>query len=565
MGKKYYAIKKAKKTGIFTSWDICKQYVDGYSGAEYKSFTNRADAENYLKNNASKSENDSPIYTSESEAIAYVDGSYNNETSEFSYGAVIFFGGKEYHFSQKFSSSELSEMRNVAGEIKGSEKAMEFAVENKVTKLTIYYDYAGIAKWCTGEWQAKKQGTKEYKQFYEEIKESVHIDFIKVKSHSGNKYNEIADKLAKEALIEALETENKDIKASNRGIYIDRDSLEQIISETGRNEWSSFEFEKLSKVGNADRCIFYINGKKAILDFYFKNKGTVTITPTGSNRELSERLRCLIEEQCEYKDTGISKTHSLLITKEWALKLIDFLSSLNDVEKECNTCEQPKHESYKFKSNIGDKITFNIYDTGKLVIQGKPAYLYSEAMAFLSYCPEITVEDILEANNKFQDVDIKIKDVRDELKVLMPNAYGNIDDTIIKILSPSITLKKIKMDIEDYSCYAFPALRALEGYLKYLLGLKDITIGHDFGKVYSYNKKTGEYYLKKKIATEISDIKMQNALEQVYNYFNKNRHTIFHTDQILIVSRILEDNQEADLIINEVINMIESTYSDIMN
>ena len=27
------------------------------------------------------------------------------------------------------------------------------------------------------------------------------------------------------------------------------------------------------------------------------------------------------------------------------------------------------------------------------------------------------------------------------------------------------------MPLEDYSCYAFPALRALEGYIKYLFGM----------------------------------------------------------------------------------------------
>lgn len=36
--KKYYAIKKGRQTGIFTSWDETKSLVSGFNGAIYKSF-----------------------------------------------------------------------------------------------------------------------------------------------------------------------------------------------------------------------------------------------------------------------------------------------------------------------------------------------------------------------------------------------------------------------------------------------------------------------------------------------------------------------------------------------
>lgn len=44
-------------------------------------------------------------------------------------------------------------------------------------------------------------------------------------------------------------------------------------------------------------------------------------------------------------------------------------------------------------------------------------------------------------------------------------------------------------------------------------------------------------------------------------HLNKNRHTLFHTEQLLITTRILEDQVEANLIVNEVIEMIERTYT----
>ena len=38
MAGKIYAVRKGRKTGIFQTWDETKEQVDGFSGAEYKSF-----------------------------------------------------------------------------------------------------------------------------------------------------------------------------------------------------------------------------------------------------------------------------------------------------------------------------------------------------------------------------------------------------------------------------------------------------------------------------------------------------------------------------------------------
>lgn len=207
MASKFYAVRKGKKTGVFRTWDECKKQVMGYSGAEYKSFKNKKDAEEYVMFNVQAKENTTLDESTKgknsgntpSEAVAYVDGSFNSTAKEFTYGAVIFWNNKEYHFSGRFNDEELAKMHNVAGELKGSEKAMEFALENNITSIIIHHDYEGIAKWCTNEWKAKKEGTKAYKSFYDNAKEKVKIKFVKVKAHSGDRYNELADKLAKEA------------------------------------------------------------------------------------------------------------------------------------------------------------------------------------------------------------------------------------------------------------------------------------------------------------------------------------------------------------------------------
>ena len=196
MAEKYYAVKKGLKTGIFRTWDECKASVSGYSGAVYKSFQSEEEARSFLGLDGQKEEGvQNPCCVE-----IYVDGSYNSATGEFSYGMVVLLGGQEETYSQSFRDEELATMRNVAGEIKGAEAAMQYALDHGIREIAIYHDYEGIAKWCLGEWKTNKEGTKAYKAFYDKAKSRVKIRFVKVAGHSGNKYNDMADKLAKEAL-----------------------------------------------------------------------------------------------------------------------------------------------------------------------------------------------------------------------------------------------------------------------------------------------------------------------------------------------------------------------------
>ena len=187
---KYYAVRKGRKTGIFTDWDTCRAQVEGFSGAEYKSFAEKSAAEAYIKGEQAEFDG----------TTAYVDGSFNVKTGEYAYGAVIFSDGEMKKFSEKFSDAEMAEMRNVAGEIKGAEFAMRYCVENGIKSVKIVYDYIGIEAWAKGEWKTNKKGTAAYKAYYDSIKDKIFVQFEKVKGHSGDIYNDMADELAKGAL-----------------------------------------------------------------------------------------------------------------------------------------------------------------------------------------------------------------------------------------------------------------------------------------------------------------------------------------------------------------------------
>lgn len=204
MAGKFYAVKAGRKTGIFNSWEECKRQVDGYPSASYKSFKTAVEAAAYIglvpNQTAIANANNSPAdFVTDNTAIAYVDGSYNISTCEYGYGVVFFYNGEEIHLKKGFPKDELATMRNVAGEIKGSEAAISYALSHNISSIKIYHDYEGISKWCTGEWKANKEGTIAYRDFYNNAKKQLKIEFVKVKGHSGDTYNDIADRLAKEA------------------------------------------------------------------------------------------------------------------------------------------------------------------------------------------------------------------------------------------------------------------------------------------------------------------------------------------------------------------------------
>ncbi len=197
--KKYYAVRVGKNgPGIYETWEACKKQVFGVARAVYKSFPTREEAEAFIQGweNNREPAPEAPW----DGAVAYVDGSYDKATKDFSCGAVLFWQNEQVEFSQRFTDPEMAAMHNVAGEIMGARTVLDYCLEHGIPAVEIHHDYEGLGRWADGSWKATKAGTQAYAAACQRAAKTIKLRFVKVKGHSGDTYNDRADALARQAL-----------------------------------------------------------------------------------------------------------------------------------------------------------------------------------------------------------------------------------------------------------------------------------------------------------------------------------------------------------------------------
>lgn len=239
--QKFYAVKIGRTPGIYFNWSDCKQQVDGFPDAKYRSFSSVTDACSYIEAPESPEDN---IPQTLADAVqpkdipngpyAFVDGSFNEKTGVYGYGGFLDVNGRRYPVMGSGNESDLSTMRNVAGEIAGSMAAVKKAEELGLREITMLYDYRGIEEWATGGWKANNSATQAYKDFMNPSQRKVHVVFEKVAAHTGIEGNEMADVMAKTSVGIPLTKSQQKLfeQAMEMGV---RDGISGIDVEVGQS------------------------------------------------------------------------------------------------------------------------------------------------------------------------------------------------------------------------------------------------------------------------------------------------------------------------------------------
>jgi ribonuclease HI len=218
-----YAVKRGFHTGIFCTWDECKKEIENFEDAIYKRVLTYDEAYAFLNSNTVFSYNNnndvdsvkSNARTNDDMAIeeyvknslkngrllAFVDGSYDIVRKWYGSGALIIaptFEIIEITYSANYE--QFLKSRNIAGEVFAALIALKWAKDNRFDKISILYDYLGVCNWIDEKWRTEVPVSIKYVKTYQEKYNDLDLNFYKIKAHSNNKYNDIADQLAKMSL-----------------------------------------------------------------------------------------------------------------------------------------------------------------------------------------------------------------------------------------------------------------------------------------------------------------------------------------------------------------------------
>lgn len=239
----YVVVNKSNEISLYETWDECHKAVNGVKGNKgYKKIKDRQSLFEFVSEktgfsveqiealiDTSKfpqkgSLNNQEIPSIPNDTAAeedfpdvltiYVDGSFNKETCTYGYGLVAVKNGSVLkEISEAGHDQEFAAQRNVAGEIMGAMMAVEYAKTMDADEIVICYDYKGIELWAIDDsykgirshrsekpWNANNNYTQEYKTCMLDDQKYMTIHFKKIKAHSGDKYNDLADLLAKKAV-----------------------------------------------------------------------------------------------------------------------------------------------------------------------------------------------------------------------------------------------------------------------------------------------------------------------------------------------------------------------------
>lgn len=287
MGKKVYAIKegfdsqnqKKIENLIVNTWNECLSYVKGVKGAKYKSFENVEEAKKYLNESAALLKKSDNNYPKEGFHV-YVDGSYNSATEEYSYGIVAVENEVVLYIeSGKGKNKGERNIRQIAGELKGAIRAVEYALDNNQKEVVIFHDYEGVSHHATGFWERREESSERYyNEMQQLMNKGIKVTFVKVDSHTGDLFNELVDEKCKEVLgissdkvvekwLKTNTLKVKNLEVKNSILKIASDNYNNIkVSDTNKivtlDDKENIDFEAILESYRNDNKIFIENIKR---------------------------------------------------------------------------------------------------------------------------------------------------------------------------------------------------------------------------------------------------------------------------------------------------------------
>lgn len=309
MAKKVYAIKEGFNFAtnekvenlIVDTWAECQKYIKGVKGAKYKSFEDINDAKKFLSDGDGMLKKGKDSYPMDCLHI-YVDGSYNITTEKYAYALVAVKDNiVEYIENGKSEDNSNKSIRQIAGELEATVRGVEYALSQNEKRVVIFHDYAGIAHHATGFWERKEQSSIDYYNKMRSLMDKgIEVIFVKVDSHTGDLYNEIADEKCKEAL--SIASNNEVYK------YLGNNKI-QVINDLVKNQLKSLARER-------ENNIISIKNDENDTNTYVSKEEIALDNDIDEKKEIFERLKLLLNKLPLEKQKDVVNYAEYLYKKE---------------------------------------------------------------------------------------------------------------------------------------------------------------------------------------------------------------------------------------------------------
>ena len=209
--KKFYAVASGRQCGIFEDWATTEEQVKGYSGARYKSFTSREEAEAWLTHpvyetrkvpNSQEASSHNLQKIGKDEIAVFTDGGSINNPGPGGYGVVIEERGERTEFSGGYRHTTNNRMELTAAivaleQLRGCKKQIFLHSDSSYVVNGVNKGWA--KKWQKNGWRKSDKGQVINVDLWQQLLdllEQLDVQFIWVKGHAGLELNERCDKLA---------------------------------------------------------------------------------------------------------------------------------------------------------------------------------------------------------------------------------------------------------------------------------------------------------------------------------------------------------------------------------
>ena len=356
--------------------------------------------------------------------------------------------------------------------------------------------------------------------------------------------------------------------ASKKGLHISKSELYRQLELFARNTDDAFSSEtivttELNPQTHQNRLTFTVGAHSITMDLYFRTDKTITIVPMGDDvsKNFGKQFKELIANDLE---APIQGNFTCKIDKGIFDKLKEYLCNKEGVNASPEENKGPNGLITRFNSDIGDNMTLTYYETTKtLRYQGMIMNLHMEVKTFLtSFVNEYIPTEL--SKSRFAHIDDEVDLL---VKTHLCTSFASLDKLLQDHLQDALKHVALRISFNDYSSWAYPALKALEGRIRQIFDFEGVSLPCKTNFVIDdsvgnkeplFEMRNGKYYLKGIVG--ITNGKAESNLNDCYDFFVKNRHELFHTLQALQFSRRLETPESADSIVFEVCRLIEKSY-----